>query len=83
MIIKFDAANTIYLFKQYQMAVVAASQLLAALVPVSTFAVLVLAVACVAATIISPSLDHHLAGNPDVLDPKYIFGLYTNVPGHS
>jgi hypothetical protein len=61
------------------MANVAASQLLAALVPVSAFAVLVLAVTCIAAATIPAPPVHHITGNVDVFDPQYIFGLYTYV----
>ncbi|TWR28886.1 hypothetical protein FPZ43_11490 [Mucilaginibacter pallidiroseus] len=69
MIIQFNAADTIHIFQQREMANIAAPQFLAALVPVPAFAVLVLAVTCLAATTLSAPLDHHITGKFDVFDP--------------
>jgi len=63
------------------MANIAAFELLAALVSVSAFNLFVLAIACIAATIISSSPDHYIAGNLDVHDSKRIFSLYAHVSG--
>ena len=63
------------------MAAIAASQLLVTLVPVSAFAVFVLAIPCIAAPAIFASAYHHIARNLHVFDSKHFFGLHANVSG--